>query len=130
MNISTYRSGAPWEIKVGYSRAVRVGQTIWVSGTAPVAEDGSTFRPGDAYQQARRCCEIIVDAVRQLGGTTAVVVRTRMFVTDITLWESFGKAHEEFFGEHAPATSMVEVRALIGSDMLIEIEAEAIVTEP
>ena len=120
-------SGAPWEREVGYCRAVRVGSQIWVSGTAPVAEDGSTFAPGDAYGQARRCLEIALAALAKLGAGPQHVVRTRMFVTDISRWQEFGRAHGEVFREHPPATTMVEVRALIDPEMLIEIEVDAIV---
>jgi enamine deaminase RidA (YjgF/YER057c/UK114 family) len=120
-------SGAPWEKVVGYCRAVRVGPQIWVSGTAPVAEDGSTFARGDAYGQARRCLEIALAALAKLGASPQHVVRTRMFVTDISRWQEFGRAHGEVFRDHPPATTMVEVRALIDPEMLIEIEVDAIV---
>lgn len=121
-------SGAPWEAKVGYCRAVRAGEHIYVSGTAPVAEGGGVFAPGDAYAQARRCFEIIERALRALGADLACVVRTRMFVTEIARWAEFGRAHREFFGAHPPATTMVEVRALVDPAMLIEVEADAVVT--
>lgn len=120
-------SGAPWEAQVGYCRAVRVGAHITVSGTAPVGLDGATVAPGDAYRQARRCFEIVVAALGELGAGVEHVVRTRLFVTDIARWAEFGRAHEEVFGAHPPATSMVEVAALIAPDMLIEVEADAIV---
>lgn len=119
-------SGAPWEREVGYCRAVRVGSQIWVSGTAPVGEDGLTVAPGDAYAQARRCLEIALAALGKLGATAEHVVRTRMFVTDISRWPEYGRAHGEVFCDHPPATSMVEVRALIDPEMLIEIEIDAI----
>ena len=119
-------SGAPWEQRVGYCRALRHGKMVFVTGTAPVADDGSVFAPGDAYQQAKRCFEIITRSMRQLGALPADVVRTRMFVTDIRRWEEFGRAHSEFVGENRPCTSMVEVRALIDPAMLIEIEVDAI----
>lgn len=119
-------SGAPWEAQVGYCRAVRVGDQIWVSGTAPVAPEGGVFAPGDAGAQAHRCIEIIAEALTELGAGLEHVVRTRMFVTDVSLWQAFGHAHAEAFGAHPPATSMVQVAALIDPDMLIEIEAEAI----
>ncbi len=119
-------SGAPWEKRVGYCRAIRQGQNVYVSGTAPVDEDGEVFAPGDAYAQARRCLEIIEHALQSLKVDRASIVRTRMFVTDITRWAEFGRAHAEFFGQDVPATSMVEVRRLIDPAMLIEIEADAV----
>ena len=120
-------SGAPWEEKVGYCRALRAGNNIYVTGTAPVEPDGSVHAPEDGYLQARRCIEIIERALVELGAGLDDVVRTRMFVTDISRWEAFGRAHKEAFGERRPTTSMVEVSSLIHSDMLIEIEAEAVV---
>ena len=120
-------SGAPWEEKVGYCRALRAGNNISVTGTAPVEPDGSVHAPGDGYLQARRCIEIIERALVELGAGLEDVVRTRMFVTDISRWEAFGRAHKEAFGERPPTTSMVEVSSLIHSEMLIEIEAEAVV---
>jgi len=119
-------SGAPWENLVGYSRAVRISNIIEVSGTAPVI-DGKTYSPGNAYEQAKCCIQIIEKALKQAGADLHDVIRTRMFVTDISKWEEFGKAHGEFFGNIKPATSMVEVKSLISPDMLIEIEATAIV---
>ncbi len=124
----TVSTGAPWEKTVGYCRAVRVGAHVAVSGTAPVGDDGEVVGVGDAYAQARRCIEIIERALRDAGAGLEHVVRTRMFVTDISQWEAIGKAHGEAFGEIRPATSMVEVRALIDPAMLVEIEADAIVT--
>ncbi len=119
-------SGAPWEAQVGYCRALRAGELIFVTGTAPLDENGQTFAPGDGYRQARRCLEIIETALRQLGATREHVVRTRMFVTDIRRWEEFGRAHLEFFGAHPPCTTMVEVKSLIDPEMLIEVEADAV----
>jgi len=122
-------SGAPWESKVGYCRAIRAGANVYVSGTAPVDDAGQVLAPGDAYRQARRCLEIIARALEELqcGGPESVV-RTRMFVTDISRWEDYGRAHREFFSEHPPATSMVEVSSLVHRDMLIEIEADAVMS--
>lgn len=118
-------SGAPWEDQVGYCRAVRIGNTIEVSGTAPV-RDGKTV--GDnAYEQTKVCLEIIKEAIEKAGGRMEDVIRTRMYVTDITQWVAIGKAHGEVFTHIKPATTMVEVSALIEPDMLIEIEATAIV---
>ena len=119
-------SGAPWEAKIGYCRALRAGQLVFVTGTASVDEQGRTFAPGDGYQQARRCCEIIQRSLAQLGVEMRHVVRTRMFVTDIRRWEEFGRAHREFFGEHPPCTTMVEIKSLINPEMLIEIEVDAV----
>ena len=119
-------SGAPWEETVGYCRAIRAGMHIYVTGTAPVAEDGAVVAAGDGYAQAKRCLEIIHKALRDLHADRNDVVRTRMFVTDISRWAEYGQAHAEFFGEHRPATSMVEVKALIHPDMLIEIEVDAV----
>jgi isochorismate pyruvate lyase len=119
-------SGAPWEPKVGYCRAVRSGPWICVSGTAPVGDDGEVVAPGDAYAQARRCLDIIERALGSLGVPLSSVVRTRMYVTDASRWAEYGRAHAERFAAHPPATSMVEVRALIHPDMLIEIEADAV----
>ena len=120
-------SESPWEPEVGYCRAVRAGDHIYVTGTAPVADGGGVHAPGDAYGQARRCFELIERALSNLGASMTDVVRTRMFVTDITRWDAFGRAHKEFFADHPPATTMVEVRALIDPAMLIEIEADAVV---
>ena len=120
-------TGAPWEKQVGYCRALRAGDRIFVTGTAPVAEGGGVHAPGDGYAQARRCFEIMAAALSELGAEMAHVCRTRMFVTDISRWEEYGRAHREVFGEFPPATTMVEVRSLIDPEMLIEVEADAIV---
>lgn len=120
-------TGAPWEKRYGYCRAVRAGDHVYVSGTAPVADDGSCFAPGDAYAQARRCLEIAGRALRELGADLSQVVRTRMYVTDIARADEYGRAHGEVFGAHPPATAMVEVKALIDPAMLIEIELDAVV---
>jgi len=129
MKIERVSSGAPWEGVVGYCRAVRAGSHIYVSGTAPVADDGSTHAPGDAYEQARRCLEIAAGALAKLGADLSHVVRTRMYVTDISRWQEYGRAHGEAFRDHPPATAMVEVKALIDPQMLIEIELDAVVPE-
>ena len=122
-------SSAPWEAKVGYCRAVKAGNQIFVTGTAPVTEDGLVHAPDDGYQQARRCFEIIRHCLQQFDCNLSAVVRTRMFVTDISRWREYGKAHFEFFGVHPPATTMVEVRSLIDPQMLIEVEADAMVID-
>lgn len=120
-------SKAPWEKVVGYCRAIRMGNQIAVTGTAPVDDDGNVFATGKPYEQAKRCLEIIQRALKDLGADKSQIIRTRMFVTDISQWEAFGKAHGEFFADHPPATSMVEVKQLIDPKMLIEIEADAVV---
>jgi isochorismate pyruvate lyase len=119
---------AVWERRVGYCRALRTDNRIFVTGTAPVNPDGSVHAPGDGYEQARRCLEIVGEALERLGGGVRHVTRTRMFVTDIERWEEYGRAHREVFADHPPTTTMVEVRRLIDPEMLIEIEADAVVT--
>lgn len=128
MTFQRVYSGAPWESAVGYCRALRAGGLAFVTGTAPVDEEGRTFAPGDGYRQARRCLEIVERALQALGVQRKDVVRTRMFVTDIQRWPEFARAHKEFFGDHPPCTTMVEVRALIDPEMLIEVEADAVCT--
>lgn len=119
-------TGAAWEERVGYCRALRRGNLIFVTGTAPIADDGTTFAPGNAYAQARRCFDIIRRALTELGAGPGDIVRTRLFVTDISQWESFGRAHREFVGDNRPCTTMVEVARLISPDMLVEIEVDAV----
>lgn len=118
-------TGAPWAKVVGYSRAVRVDDRIWVSGTAAVAPQGGIAHPGDPYLQARRCIEIIAAALEEVGADLSHVVRTRMFVRHPDHWEAVGRAHGEAFGEVMPATTMV-FTGFIDPDMLVEIEAEAV----
>ena len=124
MAIERLSSGTPWEPVVGYSRAVRAGDTVYVSGcTATIA--GEVVAVGDAYEQARLALQGVVDALSRLGAELRHVVRTRIYVTDIGRWHEVGRAHAEVFGDIRPATSMVEVSGLIDPRMLVEVEAVA-----
>lgn len=117
----------PWAEKVGYSRAIRVGDTIYVSGTAPVAEDLSIAHPGDVYAQAKRVLELIVAALGEAGARPEHVVRTRIYVRESSSWEEVGRAHGEVLGHARPATTLVQVSGFIDPEILVEIEAVAVV---
>lgn len=122
-------SGSDLEDEAGYCRAIRDGDRVHVSGTAPVAEGGGVASPGDAAGQARRCWAIVEEALADLGAAPSDVVRTRMYVTDEDVWEQVVEVHGEVFGDHPPATTLVVVDALVHEDFLVEVEAEARVGE-
>jgi enamine deaminase RidA (YjgF/YER057c/UK114 family) len=120
-------SGSPYEPSIGFSRAVRHGSWVAVSGTAPIGPDGSTACPGDLYGQTRRCLEIIREALERAGGGLESVIRTRLMLRDISAWKEAARAHGEVFGDIRPACTFVEVSGLIGDDWLIEVEADGVV---
>ena len=127
MERTNYSSGAKWEDIVGYSRAVKIGNTIEVTGTVAVDDNNNLVGGNDAYEQTRFIIQKIEKVLHKAGASLKDVVRTRMFVTDIDRWEEYGKAHGEFFKTIKPCTTMVEVNKLISSEYLIEIEATAII---
>ena len=129
MNRTNYASGAKWEEIVGYSRAVKVGNIVEVTGTVAVDKEGKIVGAGNAYEQTKFILQKIEKVLHQAGANLKDVVRTRMFVTDISLWEEYGRGHGEFFKKIKPCTTMVEVSNLISPEYLIEIEATAIISE-
>jgi enamine deaminase RidA (YjgF/YER057c/UK114 family) len=129
MDRINYSSGAKWEEIVGYSRAVRMGNIIEITGTVALNEHNEVVGGNDAYEQSKYIIQKIEKTLKRAGAGLEHVIRTRMFVTDISRWEEYGRAHGEFFGEIKPCTTMVEVRALIQPEFLVEIEATAIVAE-
>jgi enamine deaminase RidA (YjgF/YER057c/UK114 family) len=122
-------SGSPFEKPIGFARAVRTGNRILVSGTAPISDDGSASFPGDVYRQTLRCLEIIEKAIAEAGGNIKDVIRTRVYLTDGDTWQEAGRAHGEYFGNIRPASTFVEVSRLIDPEWMVEIEAEC-ETEP
>jgi len=122
-------SGSPLEPMIGFSRAVRVGQTIAVAGTAPLRPDGKTVAPGDVYAQTRRCMEIVLAALAELGAGPRDVIRTRIMLTDAARWREAAQAHGEVFASVMPACTFVQVSRFIDPDWLVEVEADAVVVE-
>ena len=124
LNIS---SGSAYEKPIGFSRAVRIGNIISVAGTAPIADDGSTYHPDDLYNQTKRCLEIMKKAITDAGGQLENVIRTRIFLKDISDWEKAAKAHGEYFSEIRPASTFIEVKGFIKDDWLVETEADCVI---
>jgi enamine deaminase RidA (YjgF/YER057c/UK114 family) len=124
---TTVSSGSPFEPRIGSSRASRIGNVIAVSGTAPLAPDGSTTCQGDVYGQTKRCLEIVKRAIEDAGAAPSDVIRIRVMLTDMTKWQDAARAHGEFFGEIRPACTFVEVSRFIDPDWLVEIEADAVI---
>lgn len=123
-NIST---GAKWEPVVGFSRAVRIGNQIFVSGTVAVDGESKVIAPNNYYEQTKFIIQKIEKVIKEAGGSLSDVVRTRMYVLDINQWEEVARAHKEFFGSIKPATSMIEIKGLVGSGLVVEIEADAVI---
>ncbi len=129
MKRKNIRSGSPFEDKIGFSRAVRVGSLLVISGTAPIKGDGSGTAPMDLYQQTNRCLEIIEESINAAGAKIENVVRTRLFLKDITQWEKAALAHSEYFSLVRPASTFVEVSGFIDENWLVEIEADCIIEQ-
>jgi len=129
MKRQKFSSNSPWEDVVGYSRAVRIGNIIELSGTVAVDDSNKVVGIGNAYEQTKFIISKMISYIEKAGGKKEDIVRTRMFVTDITQWEEIGKAHGEFFKDVKPVTTMVEVKSLISKEYLVEIEATAIISE-
>ncbi|HCW76013.1 MAG TPA: hypothetical protein DHU63_05670 [Candidatus Marinimicrobia bacterium] len=126
-NRKNISSGSPFEKPIGFSRAVRIGNLLAISGTAPIAPDGSTAHPGNLYEQTRTCLTIIRNAIENAGGRLENVIRTRVMLTDISRWKEAARAHGEFFSEIRPASTFIEVKNLIDPEWLVEIEADCVV---
>lgn len=126
MDRKLYTSGSPYEKTFGFSRAVKVGNILAISGTGPIAPDGSTASVGDAYGQAMRCLEIIKNAIEEAGGRIENVIRTRIYITDAAVQDDVGRAHGEYFSKIRPAATMVVVKGLVRSDWFVEIEADCL----
>jgi len=124
-----FLSGSPYENEYGFSRVMRVGNTIYVAGTAPIAADGSTASPGDAAGQAHRCFEVIKKALEEAGAVMGEVVRTRMYITDAAFADEVGRVHNEFFAETRPVATMVVVAGLVRDDFLVEVEVDCVTKE-
>jgi enamine deaminase RidA (YjgF/YER057c/UK114 family) len=129
MKRTNFSTGTNWEAVVGYSRAVRIGNTIEVTGTVSMDSEGNIVGKGSAYEQTLFICTKLEAAINKLGGHLSDVIRTRLYVTDISRWEEYGRAHGAFFSEIRPCTTMVEVKALIAPEFLVEIEATAILQD-
>jgi enamine deaminase RidA (YjgF/YER057c/UK114 family) len=128
LTVERHGSGVEYEASVGYSRVVRAGSNVWVAGCTAITEDGVVAGPGDPYLQAQQTLRNLEDALAKVGARLEDVVRTRMFVTDISQWEAVARAHGEVFSDIRPVTSMLEISALIDPRMLVEIEADAFIT--
>lgn len=127
MNRINISSGSEYEKPIGFSRAVRIGNIIAVAGTAPIAKDGTTSYPNDLYNQTKRCIEIMLKAITDAGGQIENVIRTRIYLKDISDWQNAARAHGEYFSEIRPACSFIEVKGFIMDDWLVETEADCII---